>query len=57
MDKDPEEEKLGDIYDFDKYLEEKEEEKKSEVVEKKKEKKPVCRCYGFIRNRANTLRY
>ena len=57
MDKDPEEETLGDIYDFDKYLEEKEEEKKSEVVEKKKEKKPVCRCYGFIRNRANTLRY
>ena len=46
---------MGDIYDFDKYLEEKEEEKKSVVVEKKKEKKPVGGCCGFTRSRASTL--
>ena len=44
---DPEEAALGDIYDIDKFLEEKEERQKNEeqsesFQQKKKEKKPVC---------------
>ena len=51
VEKDEEEEALGDICDFDGYLERKEKEKEKEekkAMEKKKEKQPVQLCLTVL---------
>ena len=58
--KDAEEEALGDVYDYEKYYEEKEEKKKeaengNDGKGAKKEKKPVSIVLHDVMARANTL--